>query len=207
MTKTSKISFKSVKGAQFEAIIEFTREVQDNINYADGWNVNLGKELYENVEIKIYTGDKYVTSNSEHISNLDNMLSGDRYIKALKCIGAYAMLGSGNKLIAISKDVYNQIISTIAELKSEAAVVEIAEHVANKTVETKSTVKIPQEAIEAYNEYKGDANKAWEAEDEKAWALINKLAPYIEAQHGVNPEKFFNALTESVREADYGIND
>jgi len=67
--------------------------------------------------------------------------------------------------------------------------------------------EIPQCAIEDYNRYKGDAEKAWEAQDEGAWAMIEKWAPYIEAQRGMHPAKALKLAKEAVREANYGIND
>lgn len=65
--------------------------------------------------------------------------------------------------------------------------------------------EIPQCAIEDYNRYKGDAEKAWEAQDEGAWAMIEKWAPYIEAQHGMHPTKAKKLAEEAAREANYGI--
>jgi hypothetical protein len=42
---------------------------------------------------------------------------------------------------------------------------------------------VPVYAREAYRKYNGDADRAWESEDETAWAMISKWAPYIEAQN------------------------
>jgi hypothetical protein len=66
---------------------------------------------------------------------------------------------------------------------------------------------IPQYAIDAYNHYHGDADAAWEDENEGDWAMIEKWAPYIEAQHGMNPKKMHKIISESSRETNYGIND
>jgi len=65
--------------------------------------------------------------------------------------------------------------------------------------------KIPQCAIDDYNRYKGDAEKAWKAQDEGAWAMIEKWAPYIEAQRGMHPAKALKLAKEAAREANYGI--
>jgi hypothetical protein len=84
--------------------------------------------------------------------------------------------------------------------------------------ETKKTAKearekelreteIPAAAISLYNRYHGDAEKAWEDSDDTAWALIEKWAPYIEAQHGMDIEKVKRIALEASREANYGIND
>lgn len=41
-------------------------------------------------------------------------------------------------------------------------------------------VAVPAAAEEAYRRYDGDAEKAWEAEDEQAWGLIRKYSDAIE---------------------------
>jgi len=66
---------------------------------------------------------------------------------------------------------------------------------------------IPQEALSAYRHYHGDADAAWENEDEAAWALIEKWTPYIEAQHGIDAQKLQHMLKEAAREASYGISE
>jgi molecular chaperone DnaK (HSP70) len=66
---------------------------------------------------------------------------------------------------------------------------------------------IPASAVEAYNYYHGDADKAWENEDESAWAAINKWSPYIETQRGMDPAKLQREIWEMNREANYGINE
>lgn len=66
---------------------------------------------------------------------------------------------------------------------------------------------IPQDALDDYNRYRGDADAAWEAEDETAWARINKWALYIETQYGMHPQKMARKLRETTREQNYGIND
>jgi len=67
--------------------------------------------------------------------------------------------------------------------------------------------EIPADAISDYNRYHGSSEKAWAAEDEGAWAMIEKWSPYIEAQHGMHPDKFISTLNEAMREANYGINE
>lgn len=66
---------------------------------------------------------------------------------------------------------------------------------------------IPAAAVQAYNYYHGDANKAWENEDESAWALIEKWTPYIEVQHGMDIEKMKHMAAEASKEASFGINE
>lgn len=45
-------------------------------------------------------------------------------------------------------------------------------------------VEVPAEAVAAYRRYRGDAERAWEAEDERAWGLIRQYADAIESTKG-----------------------
>lgn len=71
---------------------------------------------------------------------------------------------------------------------SRAKLYEIAKEIAKKEEAQKEAEReltetvIPTYAREAYRKYNGDADKAWENEDETSWALISRWAPYIEAQ-------------------------
>lgn len=67
--------------------------------------------------------------------------------------------------------------------------------------------EIPQGAIEAYRQYHGDEEKAWEDGNETAWAMIGKWTPYIEEQHGIDPQKLQREVSEAAREASFGINE
>lgn len=69
--------------------------------------------------------------------------------------------------------------------------VKIAEKEAKKAARRKELEEtpVPAGALEDYRRYRGNADKAWEAEDEGAWAVINRWAPYIEAQYNSRLEK------------------
>jgi hypothetical protein len=123
------VEWKTKDGRKIKAVIEVTREMNDNVAYADGWNINLGKKPYEAMTINITLDGKY-----------------------------------------------------------------------------KETA-IPQEAIEAYNRYRGDEDAAWEDANELAWSLIRQWTPYIEAQHGMHRGKLQRMINDAAREANYGINE
>ena len=72
--------------------------------------------------------------------------------------------------------------------------------------ELKETI-IPESALSAYRHYHGDADKAWEDENETSWALIRHWTPYIEMQHGMDSVKLQREATEMSREVNYGINE
>ena len=112
-------------------------------------------------------------------------------------MGAFAT----ERVCSISRDLLEQIrteqqVSTIAKQATKEA----------REKELKET-KIPQYAIDAYNHYHGDEDKAWEDENETDWAMIGKWAPYIEAQLGMHPKKMQKIISESARESNYGVND
>jgi hypothetical protein len=44
------------------------------------------------------------------------------------------------------------------------------------------SLHIPGSAIKAYLIYHGDADKAWDAQDKVAWALIREWKPFIEVK-------------------------
>lgn len=104
-------------------------------------------------------------------------------------------------VVSIAKTEFDQIKKeqetkkTADQSRKEARQKELAETV------------IPPQALAAYNDYAGDADKAWENEDEAAWALIERWTPYIEAQHGIAPCKLQRMISESMHEENYGINE
>lgn len=93
-----------------------------------------------------------------------------------------------------------------SKIKHEEEAIASAAKKAEYKAKLQNTV-IPDDAISDYNRYHGNADKAWEAEDEGAWAMIEKWSPYIEAQNGMHPEKAKEFLNEAMREANYGINE
>lgn len=112
-------------------------------------------------------------------------------------LGAFA----SEHVCSIGKD----RLAEIREMQAaKAATAQAAKEV--RQVELKTTI-IPDEALSAYNHYHGDANKAWENEDETSWALIQKWTPYIETQHGIDIEKIKRTAAETNRETSFGINE
>jgi hypothetical protein len=213
MTSTKSIKWNLASGKAVEVKIEVTREMTDDVAYADGWNVDLGKKLYENTDIKVYIDDKFYENSFEPSVAVEPMWCED-WVKKIADMGGYAIIAHN---IVIKKAIYDEIMTAIAEAKAEvSADPEVAEHDAKesliaaqeaaKIAEIKA-VEIPAAAISAYNRYHGNAETAWENEDETAWALINKWSPYIEAQHGTDPVKLQRELAEAARESSFGINE
>lgn len=63
--------------------------------------------------------------------------------------------------------------------------------------------KVPESAIKDYIRYGGNAAKAWDTEDESAWASINKWSRFIEVQSlasDASVQKIVVKMQESARE-------
>lgn len=86
------------------------------------------------------------------------------------------------------------------EAKNESAIQEEKRAAWHKRRAELLSAKIPQSAIDDYNRYRGSAERAWEAEDEAAWAAIDHWAPYIEEQIGIHPQALKEHLAEAARE-------
>jgi hypothetical protein len=218
MTIVKLVKWTSAAGKNVEAKIEVTRKMNDNIAYADGYNINLGKEAYESLKITVSVDGEYFADSMCEPSVVDERYYGKEFMFNFKKSGAYALIGSK---VGVRKDVYENIMATIAEATTEASQdEEYAAHIeAKKATEEAARpakeaaakelreTEIPATAVSAYNHYHGNAEVAWAKEDETSWALIEKWAPYIEAQHGMDTEKIKCIATEAAREASFGIND
>jgi len=175
-----------------EVKIEVTREMINDIAYADGSNFDLGKKLYGNTELKVFIDEK-LYKNCFEPTIVEEPFYNAKTVKQVADVGGFAIM-AGN--VVITQAIYNEIMAAIAEAKIEASTdTEVIEHDAKvtakiekeeKVIAEMKTVLIPQTAISAYKHYQGDENKAWEDENETAWALIKKWAPYIEIQDGIN---------------------
>jgi hypothetical protein len=99
------------------ATITVTREMIDDIAYADGWNINLGKKKYESMDIKATISGKCM----DRTSRVPTIISEDTFsadfTRKMKAAGVYARLTSS---VYIKEDVYNQVMAAIEEATREA---------------------------------------------------------------------------------------
>lgn len=181
-------------GSNIEAKIEVERAMEDDIAYSDGWNMNLGKKPVETMKISVYIDSKFTTDTYNKPVAVVTGNFNTEYANKITKMGGYALLA--NKIV-LKENVYNDIMNAIEEAISEAEQdEEYKVYKENKTIEDnkkKETeearltelkeTKIPEMAIKAYKHYKGNAEAAWEDENETAWALIKKWKPYIIAQN------------------------
>lgn len=92
-----------------EIKITLTREVSDDVGYADGWYVPLGRKVYEQVEVIMTTKDgKTARGSTPYI--LD-----PKFDKAMIAQGAYARCGDGY----LRQPVYDLIMVALAQLQIE----------------------------------------------------------------------------------------
>jgi hypothetical protein len=212
------VEWKTKDGRKIKAVIEVTREMNDNVAYADGWNINLGKKPYEAMTINITLDGKYIDTTYSGPTIVAEPFFQKDFITKIKGMGGYAKL-SGK--VIITEEIYNKIITAIAEATAEAGQDEEYKTYMNAKTAVEETARpakearekelketaIPQEAIEAYNRYRGDEDAAWEDANELAWSLIRQWTPYIEAQHGMHRGKLQRMINDAAREANYGINE
>ena len=91
-----------------------TREVKDRIGFADGWNIPLGREVYENYEAKVtIDSGKHAGATLRASGKL-----GKASFFGLQTTGkakGYYRLGNGY----VGKAVYDVAMALIAELEAE----------------------------------------------------------------------------------------
>jgi hypothetical protein len=212
------VEWKTRDGRDLKAEIEVIRKMDDNIAYADGWNINLGKKPVELMTINIALDGKYIDTTYSRPTIVAEPFFQKDFIAKIKNMGGYAKLSDK---VVVNESIYNEIMAAIAEATAEAkqdeeykaykAAKVAAEEAARPAKEAKEKelkeTPVPQNALEAYRRYRGDEDAAWEDSNELAWSLIRQWAPYIEAQYGMDRGKLVRMVTEAAREANYGINE
>ncbi len=107
MKATREFNWTLRDGKKATCKIEVTRQVVDKIAYADGENINLGKETYKNTTIEIIRDGKVVATGNR----IDTNISADA-----KKAGGYAQVGSA----VLLKEVCEKIAALIIEATEEA---------------------------------------------------------------------------------------
>ncbi len=113
MKATKTVTWES-KGKVVRVEIAKERAVRDNISYADGYNINLGKETFDALKINIYVDNKWVTRSNRAPSVVTRQAPNYDKIKAA---GGYARLGSAY----INEDGYKMVTTAINEIETEVA--------------------------------------------------------------------------------------
>lgn len=108
---TATRTINRTSGAKIEVTLR--RDVIDDIAWADGYNINLGRKISERTDICVTLPDGH-----KEYGERASLLNG-RYPQQAKMIakGAYACI---NPRMTISKDAYEQIVAALADLDAEA---------------------------------------------------------------------------------------
>lgn len=116
MTITKTLTLES-NGKTIEIKIERTKGLVDNIAYADGWNVNLGKKTVDATYIRVFVDGKCktISYSAPHIITKDSYRESYDMLKAK---GVYARVGD----MYLTEVFYNKIMDLIAEIDSELEV-------------------------------------------------------------------------------------
>ena len=110
MTGTRTVTWATKDGRNVKVEIKLSREIQDRVAYADGWNVPLGRETVNDLDLVMKIDGKHKTSDYHKPSVLTGRGYADMIAK-----GAYAQMGS----TLIAKDKYELIMAAISELEAE----------------------------------------------------------------------------------------
>lgn len=137
MKATRKVTWTLKDGRKAEVTIVVTREVTTKTSYADGYNVELGKELVETTHVELSINGKFVTRGYEAPHALTERSYGRDY-KKLTAAGAYARLGDKY----IGKEQYDMVMAAIAEAIVEAETVQTEEQKEMKAAEIAKTERI-----------------------------------------------------------------
>jgi len=116
MQATKMVTWTTKDGKQAEAEIVKTRLVCDDISYADGDNINLGRKVVDRLEITLRVNGAVQARDTYKPSILTKENYGNGVYEKLVTAGAYARLGN----VYISEVDYNAIVAAIAEADAEA---------------------------------------------------------------------------------------
>jgi hypothetical protein len=93
-----------------QIIVTLTRDVVDNVSYADGYNIKIGRQLIDRTEIKTIMPDGHQDSGST--VTVLNPKYDAKYIAK----GAYARFAP---MAFVSREAYDWIMAALAELDAE----------------------------------------------------------------------------------------
>ena len=112
MEATRTVTWSAKDGRKIEAKITLTREVADDVAYADGNNINLGKKTYESLEIVVNADGKSIASSHSTPAKIS---SSHRNYEKLTKAGAYASIGNAY----ITEENYHRVVSAVVEVETE----------------------------------------------------------------------------------------
>jgi hypothetical protein len=184
MTSTKTVNWVAKNGSKMRANIEVYKTVNDSIVYADGDNHNMGQVVKEGMVITVFIEGHIAGRTYSNPMPITSCMYKPEYIAQLQKAGAYANLMDN---IFITEQVYNELMDAINEAANEVKSAEPT--VVKKVSEAKKTiitpVVVPADAVRAYKEYNGNADRAFETEDSDAYFSIRQWGKEIRRQ-GLN---------------------
>lgn len=114
MKATKTAEWATEDGREIKIIVEVTKSVSDDISFADGWNINLGKKTYEGVDVKIFVNGKRMVSSWSKPKIITKTGYGRDYETLVKK-GVYARISD----TYINQKTYDAIIALITEVTEE----------------------------------------------------------------------------------------
>ena len=144
MKATRKINWATKDGRKVEITIEITRNVSDKIAYADGANINIGKETQDLTIIEMTADGKHITR-SYHAPHILTRESYRNSFDKLTAAGAYARIGDayvGKENYEAIMEAYNAAVAEINAPATEEDKAEAAEYETVKTAEVEKETAI-----------------------------------------------------------------
>jgi hypothetical protein len=143
METTKSVKWESKSGIAIEAKITVSKNVNEVVAFADGYNVNLGSEIVETIEIAIYIDGKYHSKSNELPRVIEAGKYPAKFVKEMKAAGAHARV---TDLVNCNEKVYAEIINAVEEAINEIKAIETTE--AEKAIENEEEAKAIEEEIE-----------------------------------------------------------
>ena len=184
METTKSVKWESKSGMAIEAKITVSKNVNEVVAYADGYNVNLGSEIVETIEIAIYIDGKYHSKSNELPRVIEAGKYPAKFVKEMKAAGAHARV---TDLVNCNEKVYAEIINAVEEAINEIKAIETTE--AEKAVEA---VENEEEA------------KAIEEEIEWAEKVMKEAAGRTEILNRANETEWIRSYNNLHNEGGYG---
>jgi|SRR3990167_8819195 len=106
---------KSIKMDNGNTItVTITRTVSDKVSYSDGWNIPMGREKYESMEISLYHAQAGKTVKGNSVSKLYDHNQSD---KDARKQGAVAKIGGTGTYLG--QKAYDAVMTLIADTDAE----------------------------------------------------------------------------------------
>jgi len=154
MKITRTVKWKTKAGQNVDVEIIRTRNVENEVAYADGQNIELGKKTIDRLEIVLSVDGVRRDSGSNEPKVITKSAFG-RYYEELVQAGAYARLGN----MYISRDNYHLVMTALAEI--EAELTETAEYAEVKAAEAAKEAEKEANILASKKDYEAKTRNGW----------------------------------------------